>query len=168
MALWRDVEGFTYHYFEPFEDAPELRPFDSLVKLWRSKCQGRRVPAWSDFDFTDFIGWHSRIAIYDVWLDPFDYKVRLSGERFNQIVGRNMKGVTRKVMLEMTIEDTVSDAFYEKAANELLFAYTQGTNIVNRQHVDVEYLQLPLANDGKHATHSIEAVYSKDQKGVLF
>ncbi len=158
MTLWDTVQGFEYHYFDPFEDGPELKPFEKLISVWRAKCQGKKVPAWSDFDFTDFVGWHSRIAIYDVSHDPFDYSIRLSGEEFNQTTGRNMKNMTRAKLLEITVEDEISDKLYEKAATELLFAYTKGTNIVDRQHLQVEYLQLPLSDNGIHATHSIEAI----------
>jgi len=158
MTLWAEKDGFSYHYFDPFEDAPELQPFEQLISVWREKCQGRRVPAWSDFDFSDFLGWHSRIAIYDVSHDPFDYMVRLSGEQYNQIAGRNMKGMTRRGLLDITIEDEVSDKLYERASRELLFAFTKGTNIVDRQHINVEYLLLPLSDTEGLGTHSIEAV----------
>ncbi|MEQ9488579.1 MAG: hypothetical protein RIM72_06255 [Alphaproteobacteria bacterium] len=158
MAFWGNIKGFTYHYFDPFEDAPELEPFRPLIEVWRLKCGERKVPAWSDFDFTDFAGWHSKIAIYDVSHNPFDYKIRLSGEEFNRVLGRNMKGVTRKDLLDVAVDDTLSDRLYEKAATDLLFAYTKGTNVVDRQHIQVEYLQLPLSDNGIHATHSIEAI----------
>lgn len=166
MTLWGSIQGFEYHYFEPFEDVSELKPFEQLVSVWRSKCGDRKAPAWSDLDFVDFAGWHSRIAIYDVWHDPFDYKIRLSGEVFNKIVGRNMKNMTREKLLGITIEDEVSDKFYERTARELLFAYTKGTNIVDRQHIQVEYLQLPLSDTGIHATHSIEAVNALNLAGA--
>jgi len=166
MTLWNDIQGFAYHYFEPFEDGPELKPFEQLVSVWRSKCQGRRVPAWSDFDFTDFAGWHSKLAIYDVSINPYDFKVRLSGETFNLVLGRNMKGVTRADLLAITIEDEYSDAFYEKAATELLVAYTKGTNVIDRQHIQVEYLLLPLSDNGLHGTHSIEVINAITLNGI--
>lgn len=156
MTLWNNIQGMTYRYFEPFEDGPEIEPFLPLISVWRSKCKGRRIPAWSDFDFTDFAGWHSKLAIYDVTYDPFDYKVRLSGEQFNQILGRNMMGMNREELLALAVEETVADAFYEKTATEMLIAYTKGINIVDRQHVDVVFLELPLSDNGLRATHTIE------------
>lgn len=156
MTLWDSIQGFSYHYFEPFEDGPEIEPFQQLISVWRSKFHGKRIPAWSDFDFTDFAGWHSRLAIYDVTYDPFDYKIRLSGEQFNQILGRNMKGATREEVLALAVEDEFGDVFYKKTCHEMLIAYTKGINIVDRQHINVEFLELPLSDDGLHATHTIE------------
>ncbi len=157
MTLWKKVEGFSFHYFEPLEDGPELKPFDRLVKLWRSKFDGDRIPRWADFDFTDFRGWHSRIAIYDVTYDPFDYVVRLSGESYNQAMGQNMKGVTRHDLLSIAVERETSDAFFKKTCTEMLIAYSNGVNVIDREHMNVEFLELPLSDNGQHATHTIEA-----------
>lgn len=163
MTFWDTIEGFSFHYFEPMEDGPELEPFMPLISVWRSKIQGGYVPSWSDFDFTDFAGWHSKLAIYDIHYDPFDYKVRLSGEQFNQILGRNMKGMTRDDLLAIAVEDKIADAFYEKTCSEMLIAYTKGINIINRQHVDVEFLELPLSDSGDRATQTIETFIRKNR-----
>ena len=109
MTLWDNIQGFEFHYFEPFEDSPLIEPFSPLVKIWRSKFDGKRIPKWSDFDFTDFRGWHSRLAIYDISYDPFDYTVRLSGEEFNQSVGRNMIGMTQADIMAIAVEDSFAE-----------------------------------------------------------
>ena len=103
MTLWENIQDFSYHYFDPFEEGPELKPFETLISVWRSKCQAGRIPAWSDFDFTDFVGWHGKIAIYDISYDPFDYKIRLSGEQYNQILARNVKGMTREALTAIAV-----------------------------------------------------------------
>jgi len=74
MTLWDNLQGFEFHYFEPLEENPILEPFDSLVSVWRSKIDGRRIPKWSDFDFMDFRGWHSRLAIQEIFYNPFSYR----------------------------------------------------------------------------------------------
>ncbi|MEQ9490078.1 MAG: hypothetical protein RIM72_13910 [Alphaproteobacteria bacterium] len=158
MTLWDKIQGFEFHHFEPLENNPLLEPFASLVLVWRSKFDGKRVPKWSDFDFTDFRGWHSRIAIHDVSYDPFSYRIRLSGEEYNQVIGMNAKGLTMEQFKSIALEDELADEFYEKTCSEMLLAYTKGINIIDRVHVDVEFLELPLSDNGIHATHTIEAV----------
>lgn len=164
MTLWDKIQGFEFHYFEPLEDSPILQPFSSLVSVWRSKFKDNRIPAWSDFDFTDFLGWHSRITIQDVSYDPFDYKIRLSGEEYNQVLGMNAQGVSMQQFKSIAIEDDLADEFYEKTCTEMLMAYTKGINIIDRQHVNVEFLELPLTDNGLHATHTIEAVVVHESK----
>lgn len=159
MTLWDKVQGFEFNYFQPLEDSPMLEPFASLVAVWRSKFKGDRIPAWSDFDFTDFRGWHSRIAIYDISYDPYDYAIRLSGEEYNQVLGFNAKGYSREQFIAGSAEDEVGDSFYEMTCSELLMAHTKGLNLVNRDHFPVEYLDLPLSDNGRFATHSIEAMF---------
>lgn len=159
MTFWGNIQGFECHYFEALEDSPLLEPFASLVSVWRSKFDGKRIPKWSDFDFTDFRGWHSRLAIFDISYEPFDYIIRLSGEEFNSIAGRNMKGVTRNDLMAIAVEDILTDKFYEKASTEMLIAYQKGINVVDREHLAVEFLELPLSDNGLHATHSIEVVF---------
>lgn len=157
MAVWSTTHEFSFQYFEPFEDAPELKPFASLVSVWRSKFDGDKAPSWSDFDFTDFRGWHSRIAIYDITYDPFDYVTRLSGEGYNQAMGQNMKGVSREDLLSIAVERKYSDMFFEKTCSEMLIAYTRGVNVIERRHMNVEFLELPLTDTGDRATQTIEA-----------
>lgn len=158
MTLWDRTSNFSLHYFEPLEDGPELEPFHSLISVWRSNFDGDRIPKWSDFDFTDFRGWHSRIAIYDITYDPFDFKAKIVGEEYQEIIGHRMQGITRDDLLSIAIEDEISDRFYLKTCSEMLIAYQMGVNIVHRQHIDVTFLELPLSDNGLHATHTIEAV----------
>ena len=78
MPIWREFPGWTYEYFDSDVKPESLPGFEGLLSLWKEKRGDRAVPAWSDFDFADFKRWHSRIAVYEIYYDPFDYSCRLS------------------------------------------------------------------------------------------
>jgi len=157
VTLWKKIDEFSFSYFKPDENSPELHLFKDLIDVWQSKRRGRYVPAWSDFDFFDFKGWHGYLAIYDIFYDPFDYRTRLTGVQFDDLLGRNMTGKNREEFMELAVEDEFADKFYEMACREMLIAHTKGVNVKGREHRKVEFLELPLSDDGRRATQTIEA-----------
>lgn len=56
MPIWRTFPNWTYEYFDGVLEPESLPGFEDLVLLWNEKRDGRAVPSWSDFDFTDFKG----------------------------------------------------------------------------------------------------------------
>ncbi len=64
MTIWKEIEGWTFEYFDR-DIAPAALPgFEDLVRLWQDRRGDRVVPSWSDFDFYDFKGWHGRLSVY--------------------------------------------------------------------------------------------------------
>jgi len=81
VAIWKEHDSWKYEIFERDVEPKMLPGFEDLVRLWQKKRGDRPVPAWSDFDFHDFVGWHGRITASEVLYDPFDYRYRLFGEQ---------------------------------------------------------------------------------------
>lgn len=159
MVLWKVHDGWKYEFFEPDIDPATIPEFESLLKVWQSKRAGRRVPSWADFDFYDFKGWHGWICIYDVVYDPFDYSVRLSGTRIDELYGFPTKGYDRKRMNEVYAETALRDEFDEMNCRHLTIACITGPlNVEGKTYNRVSYLELPLSNDGKRAQNTIEAI----------
>lgn len=159
MTVWKQVGPWTYQFYEPDIPPNELGAFSAIVSRWQKKRQGRPVPAWSDFDFSDFKGWHGNLVIYEFSYDPFDWKVRLSGTNVDELYKRTLTGLDREEFYIDAIEREEAGEFYEMASRELLIAHTIGPlNLKDRDYREVAYLELPLSDDGKQATHSIELV----------
>lgn len=159
MVLWKEEKGWRYEYFEPDVDASAIPEFESLIRTWQSKRNGRRVPAKDDFDFFDFKGWHGWISLFDVFYDPFDYVVRLSGTRVDELYGCSTTGYDRARMDRLYVEKQNRDVFDEMNCRNLTISLITGPlNIRNRTYKRAIYLELPLSDDGSRATHTIEAV----------
>lgn len=156
---WKTDGKWTYTHFDPEIDPSRLPSFAGLIATWQSKRNGRRVPAWRDFDFYDFKGWHGYISVYDVSYEPFDWVLRLSGTQVDELYERPLKGMTLKERNEIAVDFDNAVDFCEITCTDLLIAHTKGPlNIKNQDFKWVEYLELPCSDGGSRATHTIEAV----------
>lgn len=166
-TVWHQDETWRYLYFSSDEAAPEVSPFGPLVDLWRAKCEGRRVPAWRDFDFFDFVGWHGYVTVYDVVYDPFDYTTRLSGTALDELFGRTLKGLDRDAFNSFYLRHNRMDEFSEFCCRGLYGSYVEGPlNVQRREFIDVLYLELPLADDpaADRASHTIEVIIPAEER----
>lgn len=159
MAVWRKVKGWLYETFEP-DLEPEMLPgFENIVRLWQGKCGGRPAPAWAEFDFHDFAGWHGRIILADVTYDPFDFRYRLVGTK---VAERLRKDYTGKLYTEMVRDgmDPIDDfEFYEMISRKLLISRLSGDlRWVGNKHVTVTFADFPLSDNGEKATQILTAM----------
>jgi hypothetical protein len=165
MAIWKEFEGWTFEYFDRDIEPETLSGFEDLVRLWQDKRGDRAVPAWSDFDFYDFKGWHGQLSLYEISYDPFDFTCRLSGTEVDGVFGRNMTGATGSELAERRMELPATMEFYETTCSQMLIARTSGPlNFEGREHIGTTFLEFPLSDDGLKATHTLEAL---DRSGTI-
>jgi hypothetical protein len=159
MAIWKEFESWTYEYFDRDIEPGALPGSEDLVRLWQDRRGDRIVPAWSDFDFYDFKGWHGRINVYEISYDPFDYTFRLSGSEVDDLLDRSMTGAKGSELAEVKVEDPVSMEFYEMISRNMLIARTSGPlKLKGREHIQAIFVEFPLSDDGLRATHSLEVL----------
>ena len=159
MAVWKEYNFWKYEIFER-DIEPEILPgFEDLVRLWRKKRGDRPAPAWSDFDFHDFAGWHGRIVVADIFYDPFDFRYRLFGE---EVAERHQVDYSGKLCTELENSgfDPVDDLdFYEMTGRKLLISRVSGMlSRLDRPHVSTTFVEFPLSDTGEMATHSLAAM----------
>jgi hypothetical protein len=159
VALWKKYDGWTYEIFER-DIGPEMLPgFEDLVRLWQEKRGDRRLPAWSDFDFFDFTGWHGRIAVSDVFYNPFDYRYRLFGEEVAARLRADYTGKLGSELLECGQEDAEDLEFYEMTSRKMLISRVSGRlDWLHRAHVSVTFVEFPLSDTGETTTHLVAAM----------
>lgn len=159
MAVWKELEGWTFEYFEPDIEPSALPGFEGLVRLMQDRRGGRVVPSWSELDFYDFKGWHGRLCLFEIFYHPFDYTCRLSGTEIDALFGRNMTGATASELAEIRIENPLTMEFYEMTCSRMLIARTSGSlNIERRDHLHTTFVEFPLSDDGLKTTHTLEAI----------
>ena len=159
MAVWKEYDFWKYEAFER-DIEPEMLPgFEELVRLWQNKRGDRPAPAWSDFDFYDFVGWHGRIAVSDVFYEPFDYRYRLFGV---EIATRGGVDNTGKLGSELVIcgdENAEDMEFYEMTSRKLQITRISGQLYwLSRPHVSATFVEFPLSDTGEMATHHLMAM----------
>ncbi len=159
MTIWKVFGNWTFEYFDNDIDPEALPGFEDLVRLWQDRRGDRAVPAWSNFEFYDFKGWHGRISVYDITYDPFEYVTRLSGTVVDGLYDQTMTGVTGTEMEEMRVEPPGSMEFYEMTCRQLLISRQTGQlNFRGREHIQATFVEFPLSDDGLKATHTLEAL----------
>ncbi len=161
MAIWKELDGWTYEYFDRDIEPTALPGFEDLVRLWQDRRGDRVVPSWSDFDFYDFKGWHGRISMHDICYDPFDYITRLSGTEVDGVFNQNMTGIKGSNLADMWLEHPTAMEFYEIACRKMLIVRQSGSlKFKGREHVQCTFIEFPLSDDGLKATHTFEALDS--------
>ncbi len=163
MAIWKEFQGWTYEYFDRDIEPAVLSGFEDLVRLWQGKRDDRAAPAWSEFDFYDFKGWHGRISVYDVSYDPFDYTCRLSGTVVDGVYDQTMTGVTGSGLTEMSADGPATMEFYEMTCRRMLISRASGPfEKKGGEQVNVTFIEFPLSDDGQKVTHTLEALIEGD------
>ncbi len=161
MTIWKEFDGWTYEYFDRDIDPAALPGFENLVRLWRDKRGDPPAPAWSDFDFYDFKGWHGRISVYDISYDPFDYVSRLSGILVDGVYDQSMTGTKGSEVTDKMGDHPATMEFYEMTCGGMLISRASGPlETKGHGHVQATFVEFPLSDDGIRATHALEAMIS--------
>ena len=159
MAVWKESDFWKYEIFEP-DIEPEMLPgFEDLVRLWRKKRGDRPAPAWSDFDFHDFVGWHGRIAVSDVFYGPFDFRYRLFGAKVTERLKVDYTGKLGSELVACGREPAEDLEFYEMTSRKMLITRVSGQLYwVSQPHVSATFVEFPLSDTGEMATHLLAAM----------
>ena len=124
--------------------AETLGDFAPLVRLWREHAAARVLPAWNDFEFAAFAGWHDMMVLDAVQCEPFDALTLIWGSRLAEICGYQPRGSRWSesiVMRGLLAEDF---AFYRRIVCEPCIGITTGQlDWRERDFVTVSRLYLP-------------------------
>ncbi len=72
MTIWRENPDWKYEYFDANASSDNFVGFEDIVDVWRCKSNNGKLPAWSDFDFYDFKGWHGFVGVAEYLYEPVD------------------------------------------------------------------------------------------------
>ena len=160
-ALWKRVGAWSYYHYDRHTPADAFGPYAPPVDMWHGKKNGRELPAWRDFDFYDFIGWHGWICVFDIRHDPFDWTCRLSGTHVDELTGRSFQGKSRAHVYDQAITESTME-FFEHALTHGKIGWCVGPiNLFGREHIHAQYLELPCSNDGRSVDTVIEIMISR-------
>jgi len=159
VAVWKESDLWKYETFE-LDVEPEMLPgFEDLVRLWHDKRGDRPAPAWRDFGFHDFDGWHGRIAVSDVSYDPFDFRYRLFGEKMAEQFKADHTGKLFTHLIDIGQEPAEDLEFYEMACRGMLITRVSGQLYwLRRPHANVTFVEFPLSDNGETTTNFVEAM----------
>jgi len=159
MAVWKEFDFWKYEIFDRDTEPGMLPGFEDLVRMWQRKRGDRPAPAWSDFAFHDFASWHGRIVVTDVFYDPFDYRIRLFGEKVAERFKTDYTGKLGSELVDSDLEAAEDMAFYEKACRKMQITRVSGRLYwLRQQHVSATFVEFPLSDTGDRVTHLLAAM----------
>jgi hypothetical protein len=159
VTVWKKRENWLYEIFERDVDPDTLPGFEDIVRLWQGKRGDRPAPVLADFGFYDFVGWHGKIIIVDVSYDPFDYRFRLVGVDVADRLGADYTGRLYSELVAGGVNPIEDFEFYEMTSRQMLISRVSGNlDWVDRRHTSATFVEFPLSDNGKMATHLLTAM----------
>ena len=144
--LFENREFTTY----PLEIPPAaFGPFAPFVELWRARRRDGRLPAWRDFDFHDFRGWHGMILVDElVSMTPFEMRCRLWGSELTEILGIDETG---KLLSESpAAAEPGLIAFNRAIVADRRIGLSVGRVWSYQRAIEFSVVKLPCASDGEN------------------
>lgn len=160
MSAWEDSDVRKLQSVLLPNDTPSERfgPLAGFVEIWRAKRTGGRLPAWSDFDFYDFVGWHGLVYVDEVVArDPIDLRCRLWGTRLVELLGSEETG---KLFSESVVgSDPKRVADNVRLVRDGLICFVTGWTAIWGRQLSLSVVKLPCADDGIRVDHVLGAVW---------
>lgn len=169
MALVERIstkDSWVYEVYSKDTPPEELGEYSTFKRLWDSRRQGEALPAWRDFQFEDFIGWHGWISVDELIPGPeYDSIFRLWGTKLTQLYGSDYTN--------RHFKDLVGEQFPpEEAALLKRLSKTEHFRICYgpidwyleeplRGVRNVGFIELPLADDGSTVDRYMNAAIKR-------
>ena len=120
-----------------------------VIALWQSKRRGRRLPAWQDFEMSDFAPWIGHVCCDDViTYRPINTRTRLWGSKMTIMTGSDWTGTTIRGDAELRGMTPGDFDFWDRIVNGPSIGITSGTiEWLNRDFVRLSRIFLPLSCD---------------------
>lgn len=150
--------GWRYSYLD-IDCAPEeAGPFESVLAAWNAKRRPEGgLPAWSDFDMTNFRRWHGWLNMFEVLRrDPICFRYRLWGSWFREFLGQDLTWI-----------EICGDGYgFDEDDFRFLSGLIEGPKIgvwsgpvfwQEREYVHLSLFSLPLSSDGRQVDRVLTA-----------
>ena len=135
------------HDFHACSSAPAIfGNFAPLVALWQQQRGKRALPAWKDFDFEAFAGWHDMMVLDAIDHDPFDALTLIWGSRLAEIAGYQPRGkrLSESIAMRGLLEEDF--AFFRRVVNESCIGVATGQlDWRGRNFITLSRLYMPCA-----------------------
>ncbi|MBI3710102.1 MAG: PAS domain-containing protein [Proteobacteria bacterium] len=132
----------------------------ALLRLWETKCAGRRMPARADFAFGELRPWVGHLMILDTIADGSDFRYALFGTAIAHIFGFDLTGRTVS-----TCEAEIGPLALEEyrrvcETGQPSLISRLGHLVPGKDHFAITKLALPLSGDGVVVDKILVALYT--------
>ncbi len=158
--LTKGVCSFSQHELNrqcySFNPVPIFLGFEEIVDLWNSKRKGNLLPAWSSFQYDDFFGLHSRIAVSEK--EENDFRFRIYGSDFVRLRDKDLTNKLLCASVDIKWKGGAY-AYFAEISQGPYIGRTQGVVPDAKQHlVEINSIDLPMSEDGMNVSHCLHAL----------
>ncbi|MDF1791312.1 MAG: hypothetical protein P1U88_05340 [Thalassobaculaceae bacterium] len=125
----------------------ETSPFTDILATWNRPRRGTDLPLWSDFDFIDFKGWHSRIKVSVFPDDGPDPKFRIMGESWRIVTLGNVAGFRFSEIRPRLYHHQLREHFAALREQRMIGLTSGSIAGVARDFMSIDVLELPYTLD---------------------
>ena len=140
------------YIIDPVDLAPELK---EVRDYWAMKCAGRAMPRRADIDPADLRQHLPYLSLLDVLPATKDYRFRLLGTAFAEILGRSNTGKTIREVYASADPDVMQWMLdsYDAVVATKRPVFKRGTlRAVQKDFIAAEAIHMPLSEDDEHVT----------------
>lgn len=142
----------------PIADMPDVEAFSPFQAIYRSKQRGGGVPAWSDFGFADFAGWHSRLCVTEREGD--NLRVRIFGTYFAELCNADFTGDLLYGRFKPDQAEFLK-AYFDTIIHTPCIGWSLGKlPIEGRDFLNFEVMDLPVTDDAGEVTRILHVCVS--------
>jgi len=153
-----DAEPLVMQRFTPAEAKAALPDYADLIDLWLARRGTEAVPDWADFDFADFVGWHSSLILGAFESDEPDITLRLVGQDFVDAAALNAKGRRMSEVTPLLYKRQLREHFSKIRAEGLIGLTSGKTPFKGRSHVPMRIMELPFRYGGPQVTRMLHVL----------
>ncbi|MEH6629307.1 MAG: hypothetical protein V7776_00680 [Halopseudomonas aestusnigri] len=155
--LIEGIRSFSQHELNrqcySLNPLPTFIGFEDVIALWSSKRKGHLLPAWSDFQYDEFIGLHSRMSVSEK--EDNDFRFRVYGSDFVRLCDQDL---TNKLLCASVGVKWKGGAYayFAEISKGPYIGRTQGVVPDSGRHlVEINAIDLPMAEDGQNVSHCL-------------
>jgi len=149
-AIAKKLPDDLAYVVDPEVLAPELA---EVRDYWRAKCGARAMPRRADINPAELRQHLPYLSLIEVLPDTKDYRFRLLGTAFSEILGRNSTGKTIREVYASADPDVMQWMLdsYDAVVKHKRPVFKRGTlRAVQKEFIAAEAVHMPLSEDGEH------------------
>lgn len=149
------IQQFEMQQFS-LEGIPSLPDFMPVLEIYFVKRGVKLMPSWPDFEFQDFVGWHSRLALSK--REESGFRFRIFGDDLVEIFASNLTG---ELLYDSVApgQMEITRRYFEKLTNGPSIGLRTGrVPVQGRGFLNFQVLHLPLSATGTDVDHFIHVL----------
>ncbi len=141
----------------PLDPIPDVSEFGDLIGIWDRTRKDSLLPRWKDFSFDSLMPWIGRLAMSE-FDGKDDLTFTLFGGKFVELFDQELTGKPLCASLLPAQRESSRAHFMKLMAGPYIGHGKGKVPSIDRNHIDFNVIDLPLAENGRDVSHFLHGV----------